>query len=103
MPVLITLAHINKMSDRTFITLYQKSLAGCKLSANIRECRHLQLLAAGEFERLQRKQLADCLGQRLQLSLMNPKTLSLTSRETALAPKKRKRKNEPHAVSIHCC
>ena len=74
----------------------KKCLAACKLSANIREGRHLQLLAAPEVERLQRRQLADRLGQRLQPSLMNPKTLSLTCIETP-------QKKIPRAVSIHCC
>ena len=94
MPSLITRAQSNEMSDGTSTTYIntQKCIAGCKLSAHIRERRHLQAPAVPEVERLQRRQLADCLGQRLQPSLMDPKILSQilsrTSRETP--PKKKK-------------
>ena len=59
----------------------QKCIAGCKLPANIRERRHLQPPAVLEDEKLQRRQSADRLGQRLQPLLMNPKILNPTSRE----------------------
>ena len=91
MPVLITLAHIDKCPTK-HASHIKKCLAGCKLSANIRERCHLQVLAVAEVERLQRRQLADRLGQRLQPSLMNPKILSRTSIEAPLPKKKENRK-----------
>ena len=93
MPVPITCAKSDQMSDRTTEHLphYKKKqcLAGCKLSANNRERRHLQLRGIIEVERLQRRQPADRLGQRLQPSLMDPKALSRKSRERD-PPKKKK-------------